>query len=176
MSPQAVPSTGSTRSGVNLDAEIEAGIAGTRARNKVELLGMAAPGLDNNPVNPIYQPSVSRTPDEVRAAEAIASSPIEEVVVTAPMRSMGDDVIYRHAMNRGFLLPRATHSASSPLSYRDGFVQRAGVLSDTFHVSPELWCSILWRRAGSLLCWRISSPWTNWSAGVFHAARGCSDY
>jgi hypothetical protein len=117
MSPQAA--AGPTRSGLNLDAEIEAGIAGTRARNEADLLGMAAPRLDNNPVNPIYASSASRTPDEVRAAEAIASSPIEEVVVTAPKWSMGDDVIYRHATNS---------------SYRDGFVQRAAVLSNALHV------------------------------------------
>jgi len=91
--------------------------------------------LDNNPANPIYQPGASRTPDEVRAAEAIALSPIEEVVVTAPKWSMGDDVIYRYAMNTGFLLPRATRNESNAPSYRDGFVQRAGVLSNALHVS-----------------------------------------
>jgi len=118
MRPQVALAAGRTRSGLNFDAEIEASIAGTRARNEAELLGMAAPRLDNNPVNPIYQPSVSRTPDEMRSAEAIASSPIEEVMVTAPKWSMGDDVIYRHTTN----------------SYRDGFVQRAAVLSNALHV------------------------------------------
>lgn len=98
MAPQPAMAAGQARSGLNLDAEIEAGIASTRARNEAELLGMAAPTLDNNPR--LIDPSRTLTPDQRVAqessarqlAEAVQRIPdppanlqtLEEVVVTAP--------------------------------------------------------------------------------------------
>jgi hypothetical protein len=75
MRPQAVAAQ--PRSGLNLDADVEAGIAGTRARNETELLGMAAPTLDNNPR--LIDPTRTLTPDQRIAQEASARQLAEAV-------------------------------------------------------------------------------------------------
>jgi len=98
MAPQSMRAPGAPRSSLDLDADIEAGIADTRARNEADLQAMAASMLDNNPR--LMDPSRILSPDQQMAqaasaqwaAEAVQRIPdppadlrtLEEVVVTAP--------------------------------------------------------------------------------------------